>query len=104
MKQMTENEKLYFPEWDDEYCDSLSILKDIARKSGIDEFDATEAVPDNTQHEIYWCDTEKDFSERKYCCKFYCKKYQPNKSGRDTCRYRKHCCLPSKKKIHVKII
>lgn len=96
-------EKLYFPEWNDEYCNSLSELKRIAVENDIPEFDATEAAPDNTQHEIYWCGKAQDFSDRKYCCKLYCDNYLPNKSGRGTCKYRQHCWIHGSKTIHVKI-
>lgn len=100
---MKHKEKLYFPEWDDEYCNTISELKRIANENDISEFDAVEAVPDNTQHEIYWCGMNNDLTERKYCCKPYCDNYQPNKSGRGVCKYRGCCYLHGTKKIHIKV-
>ena len=53
---MNHKDKLYFPDWDDEYCSDLEDLKLKAKEEGIMEFDATEAIPENMRNtNIFWC-------------------------------------------------
>ena len=96
--------KLYFPEWDDEYCCSLSELKGIAKESGIREFDATEAVPtDNSEHDfLIWCGNCDDYVEKNECNASDCEGFEPDKTGK-ICQHRKRCLVPGKNIIHIKI-
>ena len=41
-------EKLYFPDWDNELCGTLQYLTEEAKRKGILEFDAYEAIHDTS--------------------------------------------------------
>lgn len=56
---MKHKEKLYFPEWDDEYCAIIQYLKEEAKREGISEFEAYEAVYDPSQKWYCYCKKSK---------------------------------------------
>ena len=100
---MKHREKLYFPDWDDEQCAIIQYLKEEAKREGISEFEAYEAVYDPLQKWYCYCKKEGECTERKYCTKSACDGYEPNKSGRGVCKYRGYCYEKGTKKIHIKV-
>lgn len=100
---MKHREKLYFPDWDDEQCAIIQYLKEEAKREGISEFEAYEAVYDPLQKWYCYCKKVSECTERKDCIKSACGGYEPNRSGRGVCKYRGYCYEKGTKKIHVKL-
>ena len=100
---MNHKDKLYFPDWDDDICAPIPYLKDIAKSEGISEFDAYEAIHDRCQKWYFLCTKTNEITMAEDCRKSECSGYEPNKSGRGVCKFRRMCWERGENKIHVKL-
>src|SRR6476620_8403844 len=81
------NEKLYFKSLDDEICSPLEIHLADAKWDDCKEITLIEAVPDNDNQHVIWCQHFWACVERPQCTKSECE-YYTSKSGRGVCQHR----------------
>ena len=96
-------EKLYFPDWDNELCGTIQYLTEEAKRKRILEFDAYEAIHDTSQKWYFMCTKTDEVVESGDCLKSECSGYEPNKSGRGVCKFRRMCWERGENKIHIKL-
>jgi hypothetical protein len=79
--------KLYFKPCED-ICYDLEHHITDAIQDELDEIELYGAIPDKHTKDVRYCVFHAECVESSFCKKSQCKDYEPNKSGRGTCKHR----------------